>query len=182
MSLFNHVIGFRSKDSNKMNIATLYYISGGVLSSGFGEKWYLFCVLVLLLPIIVFSIKDIFIKRDLKSIVKILVCMIVFTFTVYIISGWEKVTEEKLTQQVISEVEKEEISEEEIVEEIPEEEFEVEEAEIQEENNKENIVYKGKTGNKYHKSDCGTLKGKGIEISYDDAINEGREACKICKP
>ena len=41
-------------------------------------------------------------------------------------------------------------------------------------------VYIGKTGNKYHKKNCSTLKGKGIPISLDEAIAQGREPCKRC--
>lgn len=43
-------------------------------------------------------------------------------------------------------------------------------------------VYRGKTGNKYHRQDCRTLKGGGTAITLDEAISQGREACKICKP
>ena len=41
-------------------------------------------------------------------------------------------------------------------------------------------VYIGETGTKYHKSICSTLKGGGIPISYDEAISQGRAACKRC--
>lgn len=43
-------------------------------------------------------------------------------------------------------------------------------------------VYIGKTGTKYHRQDCGTLKGNGTAITLDEALAEGRTACKICKP
>lgn len=43
-------------------------------------------------------------------------------------------------------------------------------------------VYIGKTGTKYHRQDCGTLKGNGTAITLDKAIAKGRTACKICKP
>lgn len=43
-------------------------------------------------------------------------------------------------------------------------------------------VYIGKTGTKYHRQDCGTLKGNGTAITLDKAIAQGRTACKICKP
>ena len=42
------------------------------------------------------------------------------------------------------------------------------------------IVYKGKTGTKYHKKNCKTLKGGGYPISYEEAIKEGRTAGKVC--
>ena len=42
------------------------------------------------------------------------------------------------------------------------------------------IVYKGKTGTKYHKKNCKTLKGGGYPITYEEAIKEGRTACKVC--
>ena len=43
-------------------------------------------------------------------------------------------------------------------------------------------VYRGKTGNKYHRQDCRTLKGGGIALTLEEAQSQGREACKICKP
>lgn len=43
-------------------------------------------------------------------------------------------------------------------------------------------VYRGKTGTKYHRESCPSLKGKGIPISLDEALDQGREPCKICKP
>ena len=41
-------------------------------------------------------------------------------------------------------------------------------------------VYKGKTGTKYHKKNCKNLKGGGYPITYEEAIKEGRTACKVC--
>ena len=41
-------------------------------------------------------------------------------------------------------------------------------------------VYVGKTGNKYHRKSCSTLKGKGRAISLEDAKAEGRQPCKRC--
>ena len=46
----------------------------------------------------------------------------------------------------------------------------------------ENIVYIGKTGNKYHKQSCSTLKGNGSSITLEEALAQGREPCKKCKP
>ena len=43
-------------------------------------------------------------------------------------------------------------------------------------------VYIGKTGSKYHRQTCRTLKGNGSAISLSDAKSQGRTACKICKP
>lgn len=48
--------------------------------------------------------------------------------------------------------------------------------------NNENYVYIGKTGNKYHKENCSTLKGKGSAVTLDEALAQGRTACKRCKP
>ena len=42
-------------------------------------------------------------------------------------------------------------------------------------------VYVGKTGKKYHDEDCSTLKGKGSAMSFEEAVGEGREPCKICQ-
>lgn len=44
------------------------------------------------------------------------------------------------------------------------------------------IVYIGKTGNKYHRANCSTLKGKGTPISLSDAIAKNKTPCKKCKP
>ncbi len=41
-------------------------------------------------------------------------------------------------------------------------------------------VYVGKTGTKYHYQGCRTLKGGGIPISLDEALAQGRSACKVC--
>lgn len=41
-------------------------------------------------------------------------------------------------------------------------------------------VYVGKTGNKYHRKSCSTLKGKGRAISLEDAKAAGRQPCKRC--
>lgn len=46
----------------------------------------------------------------------------------------------------------------------------------------ENYVYIGKTGSKYHKKSCSTLKGSGSAVTLDEAIAQGRTACKRCKP
>ncbi len=46
----------------------------------------------------------------------------------------------------------------------------------------EYIVYRGKTGDKYHRASCRTLKGGGIPITLEEAKSQGRQACKICNP
>ena len=43
-------------------------------------------------------------------------------------------------------------------------------------------VYVGATGTKYHRQSCPTLKGKGHAISLEEAKNQGRTPCKVCKP
>lgn len=43
-------------------------------------------------------------------------------------------------------------------------------------------VYIGETGTKYHRQDCGTLKGNGIAITLDEALAQGRTPCRVCKP
>lgn len=43
-------------------------------------------------------------------------------------------------------------------------------------------VWVGKTGTKYHRQSCRTLKGKGHKITLKEALAEGREPCKVCKP
>lgn len=49
-------------------------------------------------------------------------------------------------------------------------------------NSTASTVYIGKTGSKYHRQNCRTLKGNGSAISLSDAKSQGRTACKICKP
>lgn len=43
-------------------------------------------------------------------------------------------------------------------------------------------VWVGNTGTKYHRQSCRTLKGKGHKITLKEALAEGREPCKVCKP
>lgn len=43
-------------------------------------------------------------------------------------------------------------------------------------------VWIGNTGTKYHRESCSTLKGNGHKITLKEAIAEGREPCKVCKP
>ena len=43
-----------------------------------------------------------------------------------------------------------------------------------------NTVYIGETGDKYHKKSCSTLKGNGRAISLQEALAQGRAACKRC--
>lgn len=42
------------------------------------------------------------------------------------------------------------------------------------------MVWVGDTGNKYHYQDCRTLRGKGHQITVQQALAEGRQACKVC--
>lgn len=46
--------------------------------------------------------------------------------------------------------------------------------------NKTEMVWVGNTGTKYHYEDCRTLKGKGHQITLQQALAEGREPCKVC--
>lgn len=45
---------------------------------------------------------------------------------------------------------------------------------------KSETVWVGESGNKYHTQNCRTLKGKGHEITLQQALAEGRQACKVC--
>lgn len=47
------------------------------------------------------------------------------------------------------------------------------------ENNSE-MVWVGNTGTKYHNEGCRTLKGNGHQITMEQALSEGRTACKVC--
>ena len=44
------------------------------------------------------------------------------------------------------------------------------------------MVWVGNTGTKYHRQSCRTLRGGGHQISYQQAISEGRQPCEICNP
>ena len=49
-------------------------------------------------------------------------------------------------------------------------------------NKTEKIVYIAKTGKKYHLENCRTLRGEKEAIDLNEAIKNGYEVCKICKP
>ncbi|CCY75022.1 hypothetical protein [Brachyspira aalborgi] len=49
-------------------------------------------------------------------------------------------------------------------------------------NETEKIVYIAKTGKKYHLENCRTLQGDKEAVDLNEAIKNGYEACKICKP
>ena len=44
------------------------------------------------------------------------------------------------------------------------------------------IVYVTKTGTKYHKDGCSSLRSSKIEITLGEAVEKGYEPCKVCKP
>lgn len=46
--------------------------------------------------------------------------------------------------------------------------------------NKFQMVWVGETGSKYHNQGCRTLKGKGHQITLQQAQSEGRAPCKVC--
>lgn len=46
--------------------------------------------------------------------------------------------------------------------------------------NQGKTVYVGETGSKYHYQGCRTLKNGGRAISLEEALAEGRTACKVC--
>lgn len=48
--------------------------------------------------------------------------------------------------------------------------------------NKEEIVYVTKTGNKYHTASCRYLRQSKRKITKTVAISNGYSACKVCKP
>ena len=49
-------------------------------------------------------------------------------------------------------------------------------------NETEKVVYIAKTGKKYHLENCRTLRGEKEAIDLNEAIKNGYEVCKICKP
>ena len=57
-----------------------------------------------------------------------------------------------------------------------------ENSEIKNANETEKIVYTVKTGKKYHLENCRTLRGEKEAVDLNEAIKNGYEVCKICKP
>ena len=49
-------------------------------------------------------------------------------------------------------------------------------------NETEKIVYIAKTGKKYHLENCRTLRGEKEAIDLNEAIKNGYDVCKVCKP
>lgn len=49
-----------------------------------------------------------------------------------------------------------------------------------ESNSSSNTVWIGEKGTKYHYENCRTLKGNKYEITYDEAIRQGRTSCGVC--
>ena len=49
-------------------------------------------------------------------------------------------------------------------------------------NDTEKMVYIAKTGKKYHLENCRTLRGEKEAIDLNEAIKNGYEVCKVCKP
>ena len=47
-------------------------------------------------------------------------------------------------------------------------------------NDNSEMVWVGETGTKYHNTNCRTLKGKGHQITLQQALSEGKEPCKVC--
>lgn len=47
-------------------------------------------------------------------------------------------------------------------------------------NENSKVVWVGDTGTKYHVKGCRTLKGKGHQITLEQALKEGRQPCKVC--
>ena len=47
-------------------------------------------------------------------------------------------------------------------------------------NSNSQMVWVGETGTKYHNQGCRTLKGKGHQITLQQAQDQGREPCKVC--
>lgn len=47
-------------------------------------------------------------------------------------------------------------------------------------NTNSEMVWVGETGTKYHIQSCRTLKGKGHQITLQQALSEGKQACKVC--
>lgn len=46
--------------------------------------------------------------------------------------------------------------------------------------NNTEMVWVGDSGTKYHHENCRTLKGNKHQITLQQALNEGREPCKVC--
>ncbi|EDM37745.1 prophage LambdaCh01, thermonuclease [Pedobacter sp. BAL39] len=53
---------------------------------------------------------------------------------------------------------------------------------IQNVHKKDKIVYITRTGAKYHESSCRYLRQSKIQTTKKEAISNGYDACKVCKP
>jgi methylphosphotriester-DNA--protein-cysteine methyltransferase len=47
---------------------------------------------------------------------------------------------------------------------------------------RDTVVYITKTGEKYHREYCSSLKKSKIDISLGEAVRKGYDPCKQCKP
>ncbi len=48
--------------------------------------------------------------------------------------------------------------------------------------NRQTVIYRTKTGKKYHRGDCSYLRQSKIQITIKQAIAEGLTPCSRCKP
>ena len=53
---------------------------------------------------------------------------------------------------------------------------------VPETENAQNVVYITESGQKFHRGTCRHLKDSKIEISLEEALAKGYEACGTCKP
>lgn len=53
-------------------------------------------------------------------------------------------------------------------------------SESSESSNDTEMVWVGETGTKYHYKNCRSLRGKGRQITMEEAVAEGRTSCGIC--
>lgn len=204
--ILNYIVGFRSRNKTNMLISTIYYILSLIFSFFMDELWFFTLICLDSIPFIVFAIIDVIKSKKLKYLINIPICFALILVATATVPSDENKNNENIKTFVASTSAPTEIStleptpepttistpepittpmSEPIPEPIPEltPEPTIESTPIQEQNIDEEssvTVYVGKSGNKYHKKSCHTLKGGGIPISLEDAIVQGREACKIC--
>lgn len=198
-NILNYIPGFRTRKIWKMAIAIVYYlISLTALTEGF----YMF-IFMLSCPFVLIGIIDFLKTKKENKLLLSLVGVIMFIFSVVSVpdssdtnpqitpSPTVVVTQAPTETPVVEETPLP--TEESIPEptDIPATEAPAEEpvyeptaepvvAVDNSSNENTTMVWIGETGTKYHEQDCRTLKGKGHQITLDEALSEGRGACGVC--
>ena len=175
--LFDNIVGFRSRNNKKMAVATMYYLF--VISFGFMQWNLCGCLGAVLLPTIIVSFWEAAKSRVLKKALPAAACIVIFAliaqFAPVPADDEAIVSIDKTMQSGLATDKKYSLD-------FADTKSDADILLSDKTHNKEDLqtVYIGKTGSKYHRENCGSLKGKGTPISIDEALLQGREPCKVC--